>query len=122
MASLDKIIDQILDDVVKKTINLCYEYIEEQVHEIKTTFNDLINYKNNDCTGPDINVIKDNARQTIINDYNVIIEEEVQCNIENIKKDLRKITEEIEKVQDDINDFSNAISEIFWNLIICFNK
>ena len=144
MASLDKIIDQILDDVVKKTIKLCYEYIEdifrenlnneEQVHEIKTTFNVLINYKNNDCTGPDINVIKDNARQTIINDYNVIIEEEVQCNIENIKKDLRKITEEIEKkdlrkvteeiekVQDDINDFSNAISEIFWNLIICFNK
>ena len=35
---------------------------------------------------------------------------------------LRKVTEEIEKVQDDINDFSNAISEIFWNLIICFNK
>ena len=108
MESFDKIIDNVLDDVVKKTIKLCYEYIEdifndnlnneEQVHEIKTTFEDLINYKNNDLFEPEINKIKSDARQKVQDDYISIISgdidydlEEISNNIKNLQKNLLNI-------------------------------
>ena len=73
---------------------------EEQVHEIKTTFEDLMNYKNNDLFKPDINKIKSDARQKVKDDYNSIISgdidydlEEISNNIKNLQKNLLDIFE-----------------------------
>ena len=123
MASLEKIIDQILDDIVEKLIERCFDSIldilnrddpnsDEQVHDIKTIVDEITENKNNDILN-DIIKIKSDAKQKIKNDYNSIIEGEVQCNIEQISKRFKKVTEEIEKVQDGINDFSKATNKIF---------